>query len=180
MQHPALRADSSVVGPYLRVRVRGCPWWSVAVDVPIDVGQGAPRSRALISCMYAARVSPPQPDSSRCRWHHRSCAPVPVWHPVDLAQPNHMAVRGQPSMESTHLCSRSAPGLLCGSPGGRSTGCHTLSTQPSPARAVGRPSRRSACPARACFVWTGAAVADVARLGERRSGLRWSGRPVAG
>ena len=45
-QYPATTCNSSVVGPHRRVRVRGCPSSSVAVDVPIDVGWGAPRSLA--------------------------------------------------------------------------------------------------------------------------------------
>jgi hypothetical protein len=50
----------------------------------------------------------------------RSCTLGSVWHPVDLAQPDHAAARGQPSAELVCASSGSAPGLACGSPpGGR-------------------------------------------------------------
>src|ERR671916_1869231 len=41
-----------------------------------------------------------------------------VWHPVDLAQPDHTAARGQPSTEPARASFGSAPGLACGSPPG--------------------------------------------------------------
>jgi hypothetical protein len=42
-----------VLGPHHEVRVRGCPWSSVAVDVPTDVGQ-ALLVVGLAGCMYGA------------------------------------------------------------------------------------------------------------------------------
>ena len=43
-----------------------------------------------------------------------------VWHPVDLAPPDHTAARGQPSTGPPRALTGSAPGLACGSPlGGR-------------------------------------------------------------
>ena len=33
-----------------------------------------------------------------------------VWHPVDLAQPDHTSARGQPSTDSARASSGSAPG----------------------------------------------------------------------
>jgi hypothetical protein len=58
-QHPATTCNLSRVGPYRRVQVRGRSWSSVAVDVPIDVGEGARRLRALAGRMSACRA----PDS---------------------------------------------------------------------------------------------------------------------
>jgi hypothetical protein len=52
-QHPATTCNSSVLGPHHEVRVRGCPWSSVAVDVPTDVGQ-ALLVVGLAGCMYGA------------------------------------------------------------------------------------------------------------------------------
>jgi hypothetical protein len=50
----------------------------------------------------------------------RSCTLRLAWHPVDLAQPDHAAARGQPSTELVCASSGSALGLACGSPpGGR-------------------------------------------------------------
>jgi hypothetical protein len=58
-QQPATTCNLSVVGPHRRVRVRGCPWSSVAVDVPIDVGRGAPRSLASTGwCAVAEHLIP--------------------------------------------------------------------------------------------------------------------------
>jgi hypothetical protein len=39
-----------------------------------------------------------------------------VWHPVDLAQPDHTPARGQPSAEPARASCGSASGLACGSP----------------------------------------------------------------
>ena len=73
-----------------------------------------------------------------------------VWHPVGLAQPDHAAAQGQPATEPVRVLPGSAPGLPCGSPWGRSAGCHTLPTSPS-LDSVPWPSRRPARPARARF-----------------------------
>ena len=102
MQHPALRTDASVVGPYLGVWVRGRPWWSVAVDVPIDVGRGASRSRALIICVYTAKhliLGQEFPGQAPRRGGalSRSCTLGLVGRLVDMAEPDHAATRGQPS-----------------------------------------------------------------------------------
>jgi hypothetical protein len=48
----------------------------------------------------------------------RSCTLRLAWHPVDLAQPDHAAARGQPSTELVCASSGSALGLACGSPPG--------------------------------------------------------------
>ena len=65
------------------------------------------------------------PRRSR-RSFRRSWTLGPVWRPVDLAQPDHTAARGQPSTGPAPASYRSALGLPCGSPQGRSMGCHTL------------------------------------------------------
>jgi hypothetical protein len=74
-----------------------------------------------------------------------------VWHPVDLAQPDHTAARGQPSMEPARPLSGSALGLPCGSPLGEIDGMPHPAHPTQPQQSSDRPSRRSARPARACF-----------------------------
>jgi hypothetical protein len=51
-QQPSSTCNLSVGGTHRGVRVQGCPWSSVAVDVPIDVDEGAPRSRAPTGWMH--------------------------------------------------------------------------------------------------------------------------------
>jgi hypothetical protein len=48
-----------------------------------------------------------------------------------VRQPDHTAARGQPRIQPARASAGSTPGLPCGSPSGRSTGCHTL---PNPAK----------------------------------------------
>jgi hypothetical protein len=73
----------------------------------------------------------------------RSWTLGPVWRPVDLAQPDHTAAWGQPSTGPAPASYRSAPGQPCGSPQGRSMGCHTLRAH-LPTQCWDRPSRRPA------------------------------------
>lgn len=58
-QYPATTCNLSRAEPHLRVRVQGCSWSSVAVDVAIDVDQSALWSRALTGGLPARRA----PDS---------------------------------------------------------------------------------------------------------------------
>jgi hypothetical protein len=102
-QRPATTCNLSRVGLYPRVRVRGCSWLSVAVDVGTDVGQGI-FVRGLPSAGYpvAEHLIPGQvftTNSSMGQRDHRSCTLRLVWHPVGLAQPDHAAAQGQPSTD---------------------------------------------------------------------------------
>ncbi len=68
-----------------------------------------------------------------------------MWHPVDLAQPDHTPARGQPSTEPARALSGSAPGLACGSPqGGRwdATPCHPTCRSSSRGGSSRRPAAR--------------------------------------
>jgi hypothetical protein len=96
---PTCRLSVDGVDPW--VHVRGCPWLSVVVDVPTDVDRGcsvadydrwlvAPESVCLNQLVTVTAD------------HRRSCTVGLVWHPVDLAQPDRAAARGQPSMERAH------------------------------------------------------------------------------
>jgi hypothetical protein len=53
--HPASTWNLSVDGPDLWVHVRGCPWSSVAVDVPTDVDREALRWQPLAGGLPAAK-----------------------------------------------------------------------------------------------------------------------------
>jgi hypothetical protein len=71
-----------------------------------------------------------------------------LWRPVGLAQPDRAPARGQPSTGPARPLCGSAPGLACGSPGGRPGGRHIPSTRPLPAAVLvaghpgGLPARR--------------------------------------
>ena len=56
-QHAASTCKLSRAGRDFRVRVQGCAWSSVAVDVGIDVGQEVLRSRAMVGCVPARQTS---------------------------------------------------------------------------------------------------------------------------
>src|SRR4051794_27857572 len=64
-QHPASTRKSSRAGPDFRVRVQGCAWSSVAVDVGNDVGQEVLRSRALAGCVPGRQISDAWSGDSR-------------------------------------------------------------------------------------------------------------------
>jgi hypothetical protein len=152
-QHPATTCNLSRVGSYPRIQVRGRSWSSVAVYVDTDVG--ALRSGTLLGYIFARRApdslsGASRSDSSRGqRDRPISCTLEPVWHPVDLAQPDHTTAQGQPSTESVRALCGSAPGLSCGSPWrGRRDATH-CPPGPAAADSCARPSRRPACPARA-------------------------------
>jgi hypothetical protein len=76
------------------------------------------RRNALVACPgFSLLLDVRRPDYGP---RSRSCTLGAVWHPVDLAQPDHRAAWGQPSSEPVCAWSGSAPGLACGSPpGGR-------------------------------------------------------------
>jgi hypothetical protein len=48
-----------------------------------------------------------------------------VWHPIDLPEGYHTASRGQSQTTHALVLLRTAPGMLCGRAGARSTRCHT-------------------------------------------------------
>lgn len=152
-QHPAITCNLSVVGPHRGIRVRGCPWSSVAVDVPIDVGQGSRRSRAPTGCIYGRRapdagsgVSPPGSSSGGVTDDLHAGA---VWHIVDLAPARPHGIPRAALKKADRASSSSARGMPCGSPwGGRGEATPCL-TRPSRSIIRGRPSQRPARPARA-------------------------------
>lgn len=112
-------------------------------------------------------VITPSPAGPIRRRHSQIMHAGVVGHPVDLAEPDRAAIRGQPSMRPAATSVSSVPGPPCGSPGGRSTGCPTLSTRPRPCL---WPAIPEICPpgeGTSCL--DRAAVADVTRLGGRRS-----------
>jgi hypothetical protein len=101
--------------------------------------------------------------SSAQRSYRRSCSLRLVWHPVDLAPPDHTPARGQPSTGPPRALSGSAPGLACGSPlGGRWDATPCLPT-PAAVVVVGGHPGDLPRPARAWFAVPGPA--------QRRAGL---------
>jgi hypothetical protein len=148
-QHPLRTCNLSIDVPNPWVHVQGCPWSSVAVDVPTDVDREGLRWRTVAGGLPAAKHlilgqvfhdQAPQRGSGitgLARWRL-------VWNPVGLAQSDHAADQGQPSTEPVHASCGYAPGLPCGSPQGgrrdatpcpprtsRSDSCARLSRRPA-------------------------------------------------
>jgi hypothetical protein len=98
-------------------------------------------------------VITPSPAGPVRRRHSQIMHAGVVGHPVDLAEPDRAAIRGQPSMRPAATSVSSVPGSPCGSPGGDRRDAPPC--PPGPGHACGRPSRRSARPARARLAWTG-------------------------
>ncbi len=72
-QHPATTCNSSMVGPHRGIRVRGCPWSSVAVEqVAQMAGEARDRSGPCL-----VRSSSRWSWAPCCIWGWRSPSPAP-------------------------------------------------------------------------------------------------------
>jgi hypothetical protein len=92
-----------------------------------------------------------------------------VWRPVDLAQPDHAASRGQLSTEPARASSGSAPGMPRGSPwGGRRDATPRL---PGPAAAVVVAGIPEICPPGEGIYWLGAGAIREPSTAVQRRGL---------
>lgn len=94
------------------------------------------------------------------RWE--PCGIPSAWRSPTARRPG-----GSPRRDRRQSSGSSVPGSSCGSPGGRSAGCHTLSTLPQP-----RPhwwlAILEVCPPGEGMFWLGrAAFGDVAPLRQR-------------
>jgi hypothetical protein len=153
-QHHPTTCNLSRVGPHPRIQVRGRSWSPVAVDVPIDVGQGIffrwlwsavdPLAKHLILRSGASLDQAPQGVVGSQILQAGTVGISSTWR-----QSDHTTARGQPSTQLVPASSGSAPGLSCGSPqGGRGDApSRPLGLGHSSAR--GQPSRRPARLARA-------------------------------
>jgi hypothetical protein len=87
---------------------------------PASTGDAAGLTRRERSRYFSMFLTASRRPTARRRPQESILRAGTMWHPVDLAQSDHTAARGQPFTEPARASPGSAPGLPCGSPpGGR-------------------------------------------------------------